>query len=614
MCRFFYILLKGKMACYSEFTRLNKYCGEGKRLPAAFSGNRDLREVNTLKQLKTAFILLWFILLVGVLFLFAGCAPDSPDSVLPDTGDDEPIEDPEEEARRQEEWERRNEELKEKLGKYYVPLPPLDQPENPPVKVRGIYFTGHSIAYKERYERTLKLLDETELNAVVIDIKDDRGKMAYKSEIEAVNELNAYYDPVPLTDIRATLDELHERGIYIIGRIVVFRDNTILPEKKPEWCIPLKGGGLYRDAGFAYGNPFNEELWDYNIAIAKEAALLGFNEIQFDYIRFPDKAAYMEQVADYPGRNGRTKAEAILGFMKKAREELEPYNVHIAYDVFGVIASSWGDADDIGQIWEDFSANSDYICPMIYPSHYYPVRQGGVVVPYWFGLRFPDTDPATTITGALSDAIKRNAAVKNPAIIRPWLQAFTASWLGGSYGSGSYINYGPAEIRAQIDAALALGIDEYILWDPNNENYPRAAFFTEAEAEQRAEQKRQSREEKGQDALGRTARAAGEVYLKSVQDKVWREAFALQRNGPSDGNEYRAWLNNAPGSLKEWSITGTRQEGEQVILQLDLTVVSGGEEILLPDEEWPLVLENHIWRISPSEKFLRLLVAKGETS
>lgn len=542
--------------------------------------------------------------------LWVGSEGDPPDN----PGEEEP--DPEEEARqREEEWRRRNEELEEELGSYYVPLPHPDYPENPPVKVRAIYLTGHSIGYRDRYKRMLKLIEDTELNAMVIDIKDDKGKMSYQSDIEIVNELDAYYNPVPISDIKATMKELKERGIYTIARIVVFRDSETLPAKKPEWCIPLKGGGLYKDKGFAYGNPFNEELWDYNIAIAKEAALLGFNEIQFDYIRFPDKAAYVEQVAHFPGRNGRTKAEAIRGFMEKARAELAPYKVHVAYDVFGVIASSWGDADDIGQCWEDFAANSDYICPMIYPSHYYPVRQGGSVIPYWFGLRFPDTKPAVTVTGALSDAIKRNAAVDNPAIIRPWLQAFTAKWLGSSYGSGSYIQYGAAQIREQIDAAMALGIDEYMLWDANNENYPREAFFTEEEASGRYERSRQAREEKRHDCLGRTPRQAVESYLEAIQKKKWREAYALQTGKfKKDGNDYRDWLTGAPGKLKEWRITGVDDSSENVWVNLSVTLTLSGEEISLSGEKWSVLMENNVWRVKPSPRFLEIISGTGEES
>lgn len=480
--------------------------------------------------------------------------------------------------------------------------------------MRGIYFTGHSIGFQSRYERTLKLIEETELNAMVIDIKDDTGKMSYQSEIEEVNNLDAYYKPVPITDIKATMKELKERGIYTIARIVVFRDSQTLPAQRPEWCIPLKSGGLYKDAGFAYGNPFNEKLWDYNIAIAKEAALLGFNEIQFDYIRFPDKAAYVEKVADFPGRDGRTKVEAIRGFMDRARQELAPYKVHVAYDVFGVIASSWGDADDIGQCWEDFATHSDYICPMIYPSHYYPVRQGGTVVSYWFGQRFPDVNPTATITGALKDSLKRNAALENPAIIRPWLQAFTASWLGSRFGAGSYIKYGPTQIRQQIDAAMALGIDEYMLWDAKNENYPSEAFFDEAEADRRVEQSHKGRESKAQDFLGRTPHKAAEAYLEAIQKRNWREAYALQRGFKGDGNAYRDWMKNASGQLEEWHFDSDDSADSAATIVLSVTLKLRGEEITLDNEKWSLVQENNVWRIKPSEKFLKNIAGTEETN
>ncbi len=550
------------------------------------------------------------IMILLPLLAFSGCQPTvsqtDPDSPGTENSD------PEEEARRlEEEWRRRNEELKEELGSLYVPLPHPDHPDNPPIKVRGIYFTGHSIGFQSRYERTLKLIEDTELNAMVIDIKDDKGKMSYRSEIEEVNDLDAYYNPVPITDLKATMKELKERDIYTIARIVVFRDSQTLPAKRPEWCIPLKSGGLYKDAGFAYGNPFNEELWDYNIAIAKEAALLGFNEIQFDYIRFPDKAAHVEKVADFPGREGRTKAEAIRGFMDKARTELAPYKVHVAYDVFGVIASSWGDADDIGQCWEDFAARCDYICPMIYPSHYYPVRQGGAVVPYWFGQRFPDVNPTITITGALKDALKRNAAVKDPAIIRPWLQAFTASWLGARFGSGSYIQYGPTQIRQQIDAAMALGIDEYMLWDAKNENYPREAFFDDAEADRRCEQSHRDRESQKLDLLGRSPRQSAEAYLEALQKRNWREAYALQSGYSSGGNSYRDWMKDGVGKLDDWRITSVEDTAGTAAVTLALTLKLRGESVAL-DEKWSLLQENGVWRIKPSVKFLELLAGAEE--
>ncbi len=588
--------------------------GNKSEQPGAHLRKRQNWEVISLKHIPQRF---WIVLIITALifsFAISGCQPAGSESNPPDNPETE-TPDPEEEARRlEEEWKKRNEELKEELGSLYVPLPPPDHPDNPTIRVRGIYFTGHSIGFQSRYERTLKLIEETELNAMVIDIKDDKGKMSYQSEIEEVNNLDAYYKPVPITDVKATMKELKEKGIYTIARIVVFRDSETLPSKRPEWCIPLKSGGLYKDAGFAYGNPFDEKLWDYNIAIAKEAALLGFNEIQFDYIRFPDKAAHVEKVANFPGRDGRTKAEAIRGFMDKARAELAPYKVHVAYDVFGVIASSWGDADDIGQCWEDFAARSDYICPMIYPSHYYPVSQGGTVVPYWFGLRYPDVNPTVTITGALKDSLKRNAAIENPAIIRPWLQAFTASWLGSRFGSGSYIQYGAAQIRQQIDAAMALGIDEYMLWDAKNENYPPAAFFDEAEADRRAEQVFSERESRGEDFLGRTPRKAAEAYLEAIEKRSWREAYALQRGFNGDGNAYREWMKNAAGKLERWQIDSVEQAEDKVTITLSVTLKLRGEEIILDNEKWSLVQVNNVWRIKPSAKFLKNIAGAEETN
>lgn len=543
------------------------------------------------QQHPAKFIALLLITL-ALLLAMAGCT--SPVTEPNNPGEEEPTPDPAEEARlRQEEWNRRNEALKEEQGKFYVPLYPLEIPENPRVKARALYLTGHTISHS-RYTEILKLLEDTELNAVVIDIKDDHGKMTYSSDIEIVNEVDAYYKPVPITDIRATLEDLHARGIYTIGRIVVFKD-PYLAKQKTDWAIHRKEGGLWTEKGVAWINPYQEEVWDYNIAIAKEAALMGFKEVQFDYIRFPENAARVDREANYNNQNGRTKDEAISGFVKKAREELKDYNVHVAYDVFGVIANSWADNDNIGQIWESFTAEAEYICPMVYPSHY----GAG-----YFGFPVPDANPAGTITRALSDAVKRNAAVENPAIIRPWLQSFTATWVRG------YIQYGPAQVREQIDAALALGIDEYMIWNANNV-YQAGSFLTAAEAERRAEQIRQNREAKGHDFLNRTAREAGEIYLDSLKTKTWREAYALQSTGYTiDGNEYRDWLNAANGRLKEWTVKGTEKSGDTVKLELDLTITLRGEEIILTGEKWTVRQENNVWRVKPSAKFLELIEGK----
>ena len=287
-----------------------------------------------------------------------------------------------------------------------------------------------------------------------------------------------------------------------------------------------------------------EEVWDY-IAIAKEAALLGFNEIQFAYIRFPENAARVDREATYYNQNGRSKDEAIAGFIKKARQELADYNVYVAYDVFGVIATSWGDHDNIGQIWETFTREADYICPMIYPSHY---GEG------YFGFAVPDANPGGTITRALSDALKRNAAVENPAIIRPWLQSFTATWVKG------HIPYGPAEVRRQIDAALALGIDQFMIWNPANV-YQAGSFLTAAAAERRAEEVRRERESKGHDFLGRSALEAVENYASQSRRKTGGKPMPCR------------------AAASPWTATGTRlaQRRRRTPARLDSGKVSQTE-------------------------------------
>ena len=359
----------------------------------------------------------------------------------------------EEEARlAREEREKLEKERKEQMGSFYVPLPPLGQEKSPPVKVRGIYLTGHSVGMESRYRNLLEMVESSELNAMVIDVKNDHGMMSYCSKIPIVAEVGAN-NSAPVKDMKAVLDELHSKGIFPIARIVVFKD-PLLAEQKPEWAIRSNKGGIWRDRkGVAWIDPYEKNVWDYNIAIAREAALLGFREIQFDYVRFPENARQVEKETYHQAQNEFSKEEIIREFLIYAREQLEDYHVYLSADVFGVISTSWGDSDRIGQTWEEISPCVDYICPMVYPSHY---GEG------YFGLAVPDAYPAITVRNALVDSIKRNATLEKPAIIRPWLQNFTASWIEG------HISYGPRQIREQIETAAHLGIDEYLLWNSKN--------------------------------------------------------------------------------------------------------------------------------------------------
>ena len=504
----------------------------------------------------------------------------------------------EEEQRRREEEERlarerelearrqREAALREELGPFFVSLPPLDAADNPRVKAKAIYLTGYTAANEKRFAELLELVEQTELNAMVIDVKNDSGLVTYHSDLEIVREVNSGKNAV-IDDLEALLAELKRRDIYPIARIVVFRDPH-LPEVKPEWAIQKQNsGGLWRDyGGFSWVNPYEKNVWDYNIAIAKEAALKGFREIQFDFVRFPENAKRVDREAVFPGSDGRTKADAIAQFLAYAGKQLAEYNVHLAADVFGVIATSDADADSIGQRWEKISPLVDYICPMVYPSHYSPG---------YFGFPVPDANPGGTVNRALRDAIKRNAPLAAPAIIRPWLQSFTATWVKG------HIGYGSAEIRAQIDAALALGIDEFMLWNAAN-RYAAGGLLTPAEAAAHEAAQAAARQEKGLDSLNRTKTEALRDYLEAVK-KQNRQELALWQAGAWEqgGSGLADWVNSWTSSLADFRIDESRT-GDENILEADIILQREGDSFSYK-EYFSVVTENGLWKVKPAETF-----------
>lgn len=536
------------------------------------------------------------VMILLVIFL-SGCIRETYSQV---EGPDNPA--PSEELAREAEEERQREEerranerimLEEKrrseLGHFYVPLP-AETTDNPRVKAKGIYITGHTAGLEDRFTELLDLIDDTELNAVVIDVKNDNGKVMYETSIEIVKEIGANTS-YPIKDIEKLMAELEKRNIYPIARVVVFRD-PLLAEKRPEWAIQKKnGGGVWRDyAGLAWVNPYNKSVWDYNIAVAREAALKGFREIQFDYVRFPENAARVEREAVFPGSEGLEKDDNIRDFLLYAREQLKDYNVHLAADVFGVIATSWGDSDRIGQTWEKISPVVEYICPMVYPSHYGPG---------YFGYPVPDAEPGGTVGRALADATKRNAPLAEAAIIRPWLQSFTATWVKG------YIPYGPNEVRQQIEAALKLGIDEFMIWNPGN-RYSRGSFLSNEEAMRLEENVVRQREDNGLDLLGKTAVRALNEYLEAMKQKKWREAYVLQSTGFSKGHdEYRAWLESLPGRVTAFEVG--KNDNETLVFYVDVTVSHGGRQFKTGKQAFEVLKENGIWKVKPAEVFLGLL-------
>ncbi|AST90604.1 putative glycoside hydrolase [Sutcliffiella cohnii] len=325
-----------------------------------------------------------------------------------------------------------------------------------PDAVRGIYVTGHS-AGGSRFESLLDLMDTTDLNAMVIDIKDDHGYLTYlPDEGSPFSNIAQPY----IKDPHQMIATLEEKQIYPIGRIVVFKD-SVIAEMKPEWSF-LDGDKVWLNRrGEAFVNPFLKEVWDYNIDIAIEAAKLGFQEIQFDYVRFPEGFEKRDEdlkysLGDYEDMeldNVQKRVEAVTNFVEYAKERLEPYNVQVSVDIFGYTATL-PEAPGIGQNFSKISEHVDVISSMIYPSHWTA----------YFGIPKPDLEPYKLVAEYAKLENAKLDQLENRPISRPWIQDFTATWLG----AGNYIPYGKAEVEAQIRALNDNGIHEFLLWNAGN--------------------------------------------------------------------------------------------------------------------------------------------------
>ena len=300
-------------------------------------------------------------------------------------------------------------------------------------------------------QEMIQKIDETEINAVVIDVKDDNGRITFQMDQPLAEETGAVEAFIP--DIQGLMDTLKEHNIYTIARVVSFRD-PYLAEKKPELALKLADGSLYRDKkGMAWVNPYKQEMWDYLVDVGIQAHQVGFDEIQFDYIRFSTEKGIGDVVYDEADVRGRDKKTVITEFVQYASEKLKDEGAFVAADVFGAVMGGGIDSDTVGQSYGDMANQLDYICPMIYPPHY---GDGN------FGIEHPDTQPYDTILAALQlsreDLSGYETEGQDQAAVRPWLQDFTASYLK------NYIKYGNDEIRAQIQAVYDAGYEEWLLW------------------------------------------------------------------------------------------------------------------------------------------------------
>lgn len=308
--------------------------------------------------------------------------------------------------------------------------------------IRAVYLTGASAGDPAFLAHIYELAANSVINALVIDVKDNSGRTTYPSSLETVIAIGATSERIP--DLRALLLECEERGIYTIGRLVLFAD-PVLANARPDLAVQTADGRVWRDAArSAWANPHSTEVWEYNLAIAREVASLGCREIQFDYVRFPSDGNL--NAIRYPVRQDLRPAEVIEAFLSRARQSLAPYGVFIAADVFGLVTSFSGDML-IGQTLENVARQVDFVCPMMYPSHY---ALGN------YGIPDPDKDPYLTIHTGLTHALARMTG-RSEALLRPWLQDF--SWRN---------RYGPDEVTAQIQAAAVLGVHGFMLWNARN--------------------------------------------------------------------------------------------------------------------------------------------------
>lgn len=327
----------------------------------------------------------------------------------------------------------------------------IDPQKDAPV-VKGIYSTANS-AGSARFAKLVKLIDDTDLNAMVIDVKDDYGYITYNTDDPKLLKYGNTQNIIP--DIDKTIKTLQDHQIYPIARIVVFKD-TVLAKKRHDLSYLNPDGSLWNNGKAvnpdSFVNPYMKEVWDYNIEVAKDAAKHGFKEIQFDYVRFPEGFEKRADKLTYT-RDGRKRIEVIAAFVKYAREQLNPLGVRVSVDIFGYAASVPA-AEGIGQDFNAIAQYVDVICPMIYPSHY---STG------WFGSKVPDAHPYTTINGAMVDTHKKLAEIGDlKPVIRPWIQDFTATWVPG------HIQYGKKEIEEQIRALADNNVHEFLLWDSHN--------------------------------------------------------------------------------------------------------------------------------------------------
>jgi len=316
----------------------------------------------------------------------------------------------------------------------------------PPPQIKGIHISIWVAADRSFFKDMADLVERTELNGMEIDVKDESGRIAYPSQVALGVEVGSPLNEGGV-DIDRVMDKCWYNDIYPIARIVCFKD-PVVASNRPDLAVQSTGGGRWGDGKWL--DPYSRENWDYILGVAVEAAGKGFKEIQLDYVRFPSDGNTTTCLFPAQGADTREKKQVIADFLKYMRDGLKPLGVALSADVFGLIASDQGEMG-IGQDVTMMGQYLDYMCPMVYPSHYNVGE---------YNIDNPEANPHDTVYHSLVDFQKKLEGT--PCKLRPWLQDFSLS-----------LEYGVTEVQSQIRACYELNINEWLLWDPH-------CTFTEA--------------------------------------------------------------------------------------------------------------------------------------
>lgn len=321
-----------------------------------------------------------------------------------------------------------------------------------PKQVKALYISAWVAGSPKFRDSIIKIIDETEINSIVIDVKDSTGRVSFEMADPIVKNSGSVEKRI--ANIRTLTDTLHKKNIYIIGRISVFQD-PYMTKKNPSWAVTKKSDGtVWKDRkGLSFLDPAKKDVHDYILAVAKGAYAEGFDELNFDYIRYPSDGNMKD--INYHLKEGETRSDNIEKFFKYLSTEMKKdVNIPISGDLFGLTTEA-NDDMGIGQVWEKALPYFDYLAPMVYPSHY-PAGHAG--------YKNPSNYPYEVISRALAGAVKKTTTAGGDIKkIRPWLQDFD---LGAVYTKDM--------VRAQIKASYDNGVNSWMMWDPSNKYTPSA--------------------------------------------------------------------------------------------------------------------------------------------